>query len=162
MPLAQLQRVRLATVAILALVLGAGFLLGAAWDRRLDAEPVSPESNSAAAAPEARREGGRIPIYTRVNPPLSAEQMAAAAEIVAHRQDAVRVLMDEPSIDSLYDEMKGAEKAFKGAYDPRFRALIDTSRAAIRGIMTPEQAAQYDSLLAENDRRSRQEGGDSR
>ena len=160
MPLAQLHRVRLATVGILALVLSAGFLLGAVWDRRLDAE-IAPATSDTAAAPAARPEGGRIPIYTRVNPPLTVEQMAAAEQIVAHRRDAVRALMDEPSIDSLYDEMKGAEKAFKGAYDPRFRALIDTSRSAIREIMTPEQAAQYDSLLAENDRRRRQEGGDS-
>jgi len=161
MPLAQLQRVRLATVAILALVLGAGFLLGAAWDRRLDAETPAVASDSTAPAPQGQPEGGRVPIYTRVTPALTAEQMAAAEQIVAHRRDAVRALMAEPSIDSLYDQMKGAEKAFKGAYDPRFRALIDTSRAAIREIMTPEQAAQYDSLLAENDRRRRQEGGDS-
>jgi hypothetical protein len=161
MALAQLQRVRLATVGILALVLSAGFLLGAAWDRRLDAEVVPAGADSVAASPAGPREGGRIPIYTRVSPPLTSEQLAAAEEIVGHRRDGVRALMNEPVIDSLYDGMKDAEKAFKNAYDPRFRALIDTSRAAIRDIMTPDQAAQYDSLLAENDRRRRQEGGDS-
>jgi hypothetical protein len=160
MALAQLERVRLATVGILALVLGAGFLLGAAWgDRRLDADPVRGAPDSAAAAPEPA-DGGRVPIYARVHPPLSAEQIAAAEEIVGRRREAVRQLLSESRIDSLYDAMKGAEKSFKAAYDPRFRALIDTSRSAIRGIMTPEQAAQYDSLLAENDRR-RREGGDS-
>jgi hypothetical protein len=161
MQIEQPQRVRLATVGILALVLGAGFLIGAAWDRRLDAETVSTASDSAAATPETPSGGGRIPIYMRVSPPLTAEQMAAAEEIVAHRQEAARSLLGEPGIDSLYKRMKGAEKAFKGVYDPRFRALIDTSRAAIREVMTPEQAAQYDSLLAENDRRRRQEGGSS-
>jgi hypothetical protein len=143
------------------LVLSAGFLLGAAWDRRLEAEAVPVAADSAAAVPQGPRDGGRIPIYTRVSPPLTAEQLAVAEEIVGHRRDAARALMDEPGIDSLYDTMKDAEKAFKGAYDPRFRALIDTSRSAIREIMTPEQAAQYDSLLAENDRSRRQEGGDS-
>ena len=160
MALEQLQRVRLATVGILVLVLGAGFLLGAAWDRRLDAEPVPAEAAAEPAA-AARADGGRMAIYMRVQPPLTAEQMAQAEAIVAHRREAVSALMDEPGVDSLYDAMKGAEKAFKAAYDPRFRALIDTSRASIRQIMTPEQAAQYDSLLAENDRRRRQEGGDS-
>jgi hypothetical protein len=161
MALAQLQRVRLATVGILALVLGAGFLLGAAWDRRLDAEPVAVSSDSATAAPAPEGEGRRTAIYERVNPPLTPEQRVATDAIVAHRRDAVRELMAEPAIDSLYDAMKGAERQFKGAYEPRFRALIDTSRSAIRQIMTPEQAAQYDSLLAENDRRRQQESGDS-
>lgn len=161
MALAQMEKVRLATVGILALVLGAGFLLGAAWDRRLDAGPVPAASDSAAVQEPAARDEGRIPIYTRVQPPLSSEQMAAADEIVDRRRGAVRQLLAEPGIDSLYDAMKSAEKSFKDAYDPRFRALIDTSRSAIRGIMTPEQAAQYDSLLAENDRRRRRGGGDS-
>ena len=161
MALAQSHRVKLATVGILALVLAAGFLLGAAWDRRLDAETVPAAAEAAPRPAGERREGERVPIYTRVSPPLTAEQRVQAEEIVAHRRDAVRALMGEAQIDSLYDAMKGAEQAFKAAYNPRFRALIDTSRASIRQIMTPEQAAQYDSLLAENDRRRRQEGGDS-
>ncbi|MSR37012.1 MAG: hypothetical protein EXR95_10315 [Gemmatimonadetes bacterium] len=158
MPLAQLQRVRLATVGILALVLGAGFLLGAVWDSMLDAETVAIRPDSTAVRPASGRDGRRTPIYVSVNPPLTPEQIASADAIVTHRREAVRALLAEPGIDSLYDAMKGAERSFKGVYDPRFRALIDTSRAAIRGIMTPEQAAQYDSLLAENDRRRRQDG----
>src|SRR5262245_16819415 len=154
MALAQLQRVKIATVAILALVLGAGFLLGAVWDRKLDAEPAVASADSTAAAPAANREGRR-PIYVQVNPPLTADQLAQAEVIVAHRRDNVKALLAEPSVDSLYDAMKSAERQFKEVYDPRFRALIDTSRAAIRQIMTAEQAAQYDSLLADNDRRRR-------
>ena len=41
MQIGKVQRVKLATVAILALVLAAGFLLGAAWNRRLDAQPMA-------------------------------------------------------------------------------------------------------------------------
>jgi hypothetical protein len=161
MPLAQLQRTKLASVGILALVLGAGFLMGAVWHRRLDAETLAVASDSTAVRPASGREGERTPIYVRVNPPLTAEQLASADAIVTRRREAVRSLLAEPGIDSLYDAMKGAERSFKGVYDPRFRALIDTSRAAIREIMTPEQAAQYDSLLAENDSRRRQGDGDS-
>ena len=161
MAIEQLQRVRLATVGILALVLGAGFLIGAAWNRRLDAETVPLGTDSTAAAPAGEREGGRRPMYTLVQPPLTADQLAAAEEIVARRQEGVRQMLAEPHIDSLYDAMKDAEKSFKGVYEPRFRELIETSRAGIREIMTPEQAAQYDSLLADFDGRRRQGGGDS-
>jgi hypothetical protein len=161
MPLAQLQRTKLATVGILALVLGAGFLLGAAWNRRLDAEPVTLSTDSSPAAPAGPREGGRQPMYMLVQPPLTPDQLTAAEEIVARRRDGVRQMLAEPGIDSLYDAMKGAEKRFKGVYDPRFRELIETSRAGIREIMTPDQARQYDSLLADFDGRRRQGGGDS-
>ena len=160
MPMAQLQRVRLATVAILALVLGAGFLLGAVWDRKLDAEPAAASVDSA-APPSGTEPQGRRPMYVQVNPPLTPEQLAQADQIVARRREAVKALLAEPRVDSLYKGMKAAEKQFKAVYDPRFRALIDTSRAAIRQIMTPAQAAQYDSLLAGNDRRRRQAAGDS-
>lgn len=161
MPMAQLQRVRIATMAILALVLGAGFLLGAVWDRKIDTAPAEVAA-STSAAPLSPGEPGRRPIYVQVSPPLTPDQLAQAEAIVARRREAVKALLAEPRVDSLYQEMKAAEKQFKNVYDPRFRSLIDTSRAAIRQIMTPEQARQYDSLLAENDRRRRQqEGGDS-
>jgi hypothetical protein len=155
--MAQMERVKIATVGILALVLGAGFLLGAVWDRKLDAEPATVAASDSAPSTSAQR-AGRRPMYYEVKPPLSAKQMADADLIVERRREAVKALMAEPGVDSLYKQMKAAEKQFKLAYDPRFRALIDTSRAAIRQIMTPEQAAQYDSLLADQDRRRRASG----
>ena len=161
MPIAQLQRVKIATVGILALVLGAGFLMGAVWDRKLDAQPLVAGVDSTAAVPGADRGAKRLPIYVQVNPPLTTEQLAEAQAIVARRREGVRALLGEPGVDSLYKSMKAAERQFKDTYDPRFRALIDTSRAAIRQIMTAEQAAQYDSLLARNDSKRRQSGGDS-
>lgn len=152
MPIEKLQMVRLATVAILALVLAAGFLLGAVWDRRLDAESTPAAGESEVF--QARERGGRrTPIYVRVAPPLSAEQLAAAEVIVARRREAARALVREARIDSLYGAMKSAERAFKELYDPRFAALVDSSRNAIKLVMTPEQSVQYDSLLADNDRR---------
>lgn len=147
----KVQRVKLATVGILALVLATGFLLGALWDRRLDAQPA-PTAIQEAVQPRSREER-RIPIYTRVTPPLDAEQTARAEEILARRRDAARALMKESRIDSLYLNMKAAERAFRAVYDPRFRALADSSRAAIKQVMTPEQAVQYDSLLALDRRR---------
>ena len=160
--MAQLERVKVATVAILALVLGAGFLLGAVWDRKLDAAPAAAVASSDSTAPSAPgQRAGRRPMYFEVSPALDAKQLAEADQVVVKRRDAVKALMAEPRVDSLYKEMKAAEKQFKEAYDPRFRALIDSSRAAIRQIMTPEQAAKYDSLLADQDRRRRQQAGNS-
>ena len=105
------------------------------------------------AVPAGGRDARRTPLYVKVNPPLTAEQLAAADAIVAHRREAARSLLAESRVDSLYHAMKAAERQFKDLYDPRFRALIDTSRTAIRQVMTAAQAAQYDSLLAENDRK---------
>ena len=76
MPIEKLQMVRLATVAILALVLAAGFLLGAVWDRRLDAEST-PAAGESEVFQARERSGRRTPIYVRVAPPLSAEQRRA-------------------------------------------------------------------------------------
>jgi hypothetical protein len=73
--------------------------------------------------------------------------------------DGARALFEEPLIDSLYDAMKASEEAFEEIYDPRFRTLVEGSRTEIKRLMTPEQATNYDSILAESDRR-RREGRD--
>ena len=151
------QRTRLATVAILGLVLVAGFLLGMLWDRRLAADPAP----VAVVQQEQRDDGdrGRRMSFYKVQPPLSEAQLAQAEAITARRRQAARDLFEEPSIDSLYDDMKRAEDEFEAVYDPRLRALVDSSRAAIKQLMTPEQATNYDSILAEGDRRRRDGGG---
>jgi hypothetical protein len=152
------QRTRLATLAILGLVMVAGFLLGMLWDRRLAAAPAP-----VAAAQESEADGDadrrrRMSFY-QVQPPLSEAQLAQAEAITARRRQAARDLFEEPAIDSLYDAMKMAEDEFEAAYDPRFSALVDSSRVAIKQLMTPEQATNYDSILAEGDRRRRDGGG---
>ena len=158
MPIKRLQQIRLASVAILGLVLTAGFLLGAVWNRWIG--PEAPAVTSEEPAGERRSEASwRRAMYSQVTPPLSPEDLATAQAIVARRRAAAQALFREPRIDSLYDAMKAAERAFREVYDPRFRALVDDSRAAIRQLMTPEQAQVYDSLLAERDRRRREGGG---
>jgi hypothetical protein len=152
------QRARLASVAILGLVLVTGFLLGMAWDRRLAAAPA-PTAAAQVDEPNEDDDRRRRMSFYRVQPPLSEEQLAQAEAITARRRQAARDLFEEPRIDSLYDAMKVAEEEFEDAYDPRFRALVDSSRAAIKQLMTPEQATNYDSILAEGDRRRRDGGG---
>lgn len=158
MVIARPQKVRLATVGILALVLGAGFLLGAVWSGRSHAATAAARENGEYRGGE--REERRPALYEKVSPALSPEQLVAARAILARRREGARAIMAEPQVDSLYRGMKAAERRFKEVYDPRFRALIDTARAAVRQIMTPAQAARYDSLLAEEDRRRRHGGGD--
>ena len=153
MPIEKLQRVRVATVAILALVLSAGFLLGVVWDQRLDAQPGSATEGNSVPTRTRTRGGRRAAMYVRVTPALSAEQLAAAEVIVARRREAAQALMKEARVDSLYVAMKSAEQVFKDVYNPRFTALMEGSRDAIRLVMTPAQVAHYDSLLADSDRR---------
>lgn len=153
------QRARLVTGAILGLVLAAGFLLGMAWDRRLATSPAVEAATDPAQAGTEDRRRRRRGLFHRVEPALDADQLAEAEAITALRREAARSLFSEPLIDSLYNAMKAAEDDFEEMYDPPFRALIDSSRAAIRQLMTPEQATNYDSVLAENDRRRRDGGG---
>lgn len=152
MTIERVQKVRLASLGILLLVLGAGFLMGAAWDRRLAAE-VPPGAAADSASATSGERGRRRSMYYQVTPALTPEQLRAAEAITAHRRALAQALFEEPLVDSLYDAMKAAEQAFKDVYDPRFRSLVDSSRSAIKEVMTAEQSRYYDSLLAESDRR---------
>ena len=150
-------RTRLASAAILGLVLVAGFLVGMLWDRRLAAAP-SPAVAAPGTKEDDRGDRRRRMSFYKVSPPLSEAQLAQAEAIIARGRHAARDLLEEPLIDSLYRAMKVAENEFESAYDPRFSALVDSSRLAIKQLMTPEQATNYDSILAEGDRR-RRDGG---
>jgi len=91
--------------------------------------------------PRSRDGDGRQRLsYYQIEPPLLPEQLAQAEAITAQRCEAARALFEEPLIDSLYKSKKRAEDAFEDVYDPRFRALIDSSRAAVKQLMTHEQA----------------------
>ena len=139
-------RIRLASAAILIVVFGAGTLLGVAWDRSLSAdttEGVNAEAGEEKGGKERRR---RTPMYEQVGP--TPGQKVLIDSIVEHHRDAMQRLHEE----------------FREAYNPRYRALIHDTRDAIKGVFTPEQAAAYDSLLAERDRsrrerESRKDGG---
>ena len=97
-----------------------------------DGQPVS----DAAEQPERR---GRI--FDQVD--LSDRQKTTIDSIVVFHRERMRVLNDE----------------FREAYYPRFYGLIDETRALIKDEMTEEQAARYDSLLAEFDRKNRSQEG---
>ncbi len=125
-------KTRLATLGILVLVLAAGFLLGLAWERRLIASP--PEAAAPAGTEdEDGKPKERTLIIDRVG--LSPEQRVLVDSIVEHHRELMTVLQAD--------------------YRPRYWALIDTTREAIKSVLDPAQAAMYDSLLAANDRKRR-------
>jgi len=126
----KLLRIRLTTVLVLAAVFVAGLLLGLAADRSLVTTSVQEE-----AGPEKVEEPTepRQAMYEQVGP-------TEAQKIV---------------IDSIVDEYRTAMRAlhaeFRAAYDARYHALVQETRGAIKGALTPEQAHAYDSLVAERD-----------
>src|SRR5688500_10508548 len=127
MALQQLQKVRLASLGVLLLVLGAGVLMGLAWDSRADAMAapvtVAPDTTEAEAQREPRRE--RQPMYAQVG--LTPEQRARVDSIVMQHRAA----------------MKGLDSEFQAAYRPRYRSILESTRSSIRGVMTPVQVSQY-------------------
>jgi Spy/CpxP family protein refolding chaperone len=123
------------SAAVLAVVFASGMLLGLAVDRSLHAGPVGDTVATTDTARERRQ-----PMYEQVGP--SERQMV--------------------SIDSIVDEhrvkMKELHAEFRAAYNPRYQALVEETREAIKGVLTPEQAVAYDSLLEERDRRRAERG----
>jgi len=127
-------RTRLVTGLVLAVVFGAGVVLGLALDRSLIAEPETEVADARAGA-DSTTQSRRRPLYEQVEPT---------------EEQKVR-------IDSIVDEYRTAMKSlhaeFRAAYNPRYEALVVGTRAAIRGVLTEEQANAYDSLVADYERR---------
>ncbi|MHB1193286.1 MAG: hypothetical protein ACYC6F_09585 [Longimicrobiales bacterium] len=140
----KLLRTRLITVVVLALVFGAGILLGFAADRSLVATPAGEEARTEDEEEPTQR---RRATYEQVDP-TEAQKMVIDS-IVKEYRTAMRALHAE----------------FNAAYDPRYQALLRETRSAIKGVLTPQQAHAYDSLIAERDslaaERDRQRGGQS-
>lgn len=122
-------RTRLLTAILLAVVFGSGFTLGLAFDRTAVATPVED-----AEAVEAEEED-RPPMYEQVGP----------TEDQSVRIDSIVV--------DFRTRMEALQEQFRMQYDPRYDALVDSAREAIKDVFTAEQAAQYDSLIADYERR---------
>lgn len=142
-------KARLVSLGVLLTVLAAGFFLGVAWERG-SGPPGGGDADVASEAPgEAGRGSGdrgrdrqkdRRLIVERVDlTPGQRERVDSVVEI--HRE-----------------RMKALRREFRGEYEPRYRALVADTRDAIRSLLTAEQRATYDSLLAEHDRRREERG----
>jgi len=134
-------RTRLLTAGVLLSVFGAGVLLGFAAETSLTPPPASaseaaPEGEVGSSEPEESR---RTPMYEQVGPD-SAQSVQIAALVQEHsaRMDALN-------------------REFQENYDPRFRAIVRETREAIKRVFTPEQAARYQEIVEESDRRRAEE-----
>ena len=127
-------RTRLITGVVLVVVFGAGVLLGFAADRSVVAAPA-PDVASADSTAQDAEQPRRRPLYEQVRP-----------------TDAQNIQID--SIVHDYQEaMKALHAEFRKAYNPRYQALVEDTRTAIKGVLTPEQAQAYDSILVAYEQR---------
>ncbi len=124
--MAQLKNPRLLSSALLVLTLAAGFLGGMAWQKRQVAAALAEEARSRG---DGGQEGRRM-VIDEVG--LEPERRVQVDEIIRHFRARMRALDEE----------------FQGAYAPRQRALIRSTRDSIKSVLSPAQEATYDSLLA--------------
>ena len=134
-------RTRLVTAGVLAAVFGAGVLLGLAADSNAPAEAaevVAPSVESTASVDTANSEEPqrRRRTYDEVEPNES--QLALIDSIVAEHRARTRVL----------------DKENRAQLQLGFREILLETREAIKSVLTPEQAAEYQRLLDERDVRA--------
>lgn len=131
-------RTRLLTAGVLVAVFGAGLLLGFAADEAVTATPaaafVVPAPEPAEDEEAGEEEPARVPMYEQVGPD-SAQSLVIDSIVAQHRA----------RLDALNRE-------FQERYDPQFRSIVEETRAAIKGVFTPEQATRYQELVEERDR----------
>lgn len=126
-------RTRLVTGLVLLVVFGAGVSLGFAIERSRGASIEEVAREEGEDAQDGRERRG--PMYEQVDP--TEEQKVRIDSIVRDHRKAMKALHAE----------------FRAAYNPRYQALIDRTRSEIKGVLTPEQAQAYDSLVAAYERR---------
>jgi len=124
--MAHVKKASVLSVALLLVTVAAGFLGGVAWQRGRTASP-EPEAPSAEQPPERQE---RRMVIDEVG--LEPARRAEVEEIVQHFLARKRDLDEE----------------FEDAYRPRVRELYRGTRDSIKSVLSPEQRALYDSLLA--------------
>lgn len=120
-------RMRMAGMALLVVTFAVGMLAGTAFGRVLTAPEPAP------TAAECKRERGPHHIFDELD--LSPAQRAQIDAIMARRRART---------DSLW-RADGA----------RIRASVDSTRAEIRSVLSPAQAAEYDRLRQLHDEKRR-------
>lgn len=119
------RRTRLTGMALLIVIFAAGMLAGTAFTRVLSAR----EPAAAKATDCAREERGPHSIIDQLD--LQPGQRARVDSIMDRRRERT---------DSLWQQD-----------GQRIRAAVDSARAEIRTVLTPQQAAEYDRLREEHE-----------
>jgi Spy/CpxP family protein refolding chaperone len=128
-------RARLLSAALIAAVFGSGLLLGVAMDRNVAATRVA----QAAEAGGEQERPRRTPMWEQIGP-AEDQRVRIDSVLKAHRR-----------------RMNVLDEEFRQAYNPRYDAILHDTREGIKEAFTPEQAAEYQALLDEFDRRRAEE-----
>ncbi len=148
-------RTRLFTGVVLAVVFSAGIVLGVAVGHEGTGVPATVARADSASTTQSDDSAGRRrrqPLYMQVDP--TPEQKVRLDSILKQNHDSMRVLLGEfhqdydPHYDSLQAAMDSLREAFRKKYDPRYQELISKTRAAIRQVLTADQATKWDSLMS--------------
>jgi hypothetical protein len=135
---------RAATLGVLAAIFVAGSLVGAAVDRSALATVPSFSKNK-----NEDRQGGASQGSER------SETRGGSRWIID------RVDLDPEQklqVDSVLDYYRARMNALAESYNNAYWPLVDSTRDDLRRILSSEQRALYDSLLAENDARRGRNG----
>ena len=135
-------RVRILALAVLGVVFLGGMVVGVALDRSVaEAAPAALVPNDRVVAPEVstplRERGGWVIDQIEVN-----EDQREDMEAVILRH------MDQMSVRV-------------AACEASYQEVIDSARAGIRELLTAEQRAQFDAILAEREAEGRAGEGES-
>lgn len=148
-------RTRLFTVVVLAVVFGAGIVLGVALGHRqgpTSAETAARDTGRAAQSTDSAGRRHRQPLYMQVDP--TPEQKVRLDSILKVFRDSMQVLTNQfhqdydPHYDSLRAEMDSLRARYHKKYDPRRHAIFVKAMDAIKAVLTREQEVKYDSILA--------------
>ena len=141
-------RTKLLTAAILAVVLGAGVMLGLVSvcetgdgstqcviniNNDLAAMPVEEATVSDADRGRMSERRRRTPMYEQVAP------------------TEAQLLLIDSVLEDQGQHMRSLHEEFRTTYVPQYQALIQQTREAILEIFTEEQASEYRMLLQEFD-----------
>ncbi len=141
-------RTKLLTAAILAVVLGAGVMLGLVSvcetgdgstqcviniNNDLAAMPVEEATVSDADRGRVSERRRRTPMYEQVAP------------------TEAQLLLIDSVLEDQGQHMRSLHEEFRTTYVPQYQALIQQTREAILEIFTEEQASEYRVLLREFD-----------
>lgn len=141
----QSSRTRLLTAGMLVVVFGAGVALGLVVDSELGAKPAGEvaEATETEGEPEEPR---RRRIYEEVGPNES--QLELIDSVIREHRARTNAL----------------DRELRAEYQVGFRSILLDTREAIKSVLTPEQAAEYQRLLDEYDaeREAERENGDER
>jgi|SRR5690606_16241879 len=119
------RRTRRLGLMLLAAAFFVGGLTGAAFDRVFAGETPPPARSATQCEPE--RNDRREDVFASLG--LSHDQRARIDEILEHRREQTEAFWEE--------------------HGPLLRGIVDSARAEIRALLTPEQRAEYERMLAE-------------